>query len=54
METSREMFDTQEKIKYNFNSQSDRLLGAVLEKDNLDVCPPYIADALTYLKGKLE
>ena len=29
-------------------------LGAVLQKDNLDVCPPYIADALTYLKGKLE
>lgn len=29
-------------------------LGAVLQKNNLDVCPPYIADALTYLKGKLE
>ena len=30
------------------------LLGAVLQKDKLDVCPPYIADALSYLKGKLE
>lgn len=29
-------------------------LGAVLQKNNLDVCPPYIANALTYLKGKLE
>ena len=29
-------------------------LGAVLQKDKLDVCPPYIADALSYLKGKLE
>lgn len=29
-------------------------LAAVLQKNNLDVCPPYIADALTYLKGKME
>lgn len=29
-------------------------LGSVLQKDKLDVCPPYIADALSYLKGKLE
>ena len=29
-------------------------LAAVLQKSNLDVCPPYIADALTYLKGKVE
>ena len=29
-------------------------LAAVLQKNNLDVCPPYIANALTYLKGKLE
>ena len=29
-------------------------LGAVLQKNNLDVCPPYIADALAYLKDKLE
>jgi putative ATP-dependent endonuclease of OLD family len=29
-------------------------LAAVLQKDKLNVCPPYIADALSYLKGKLE
>lgn len=29
-------------------------LAAVLQKNNLDVCPPYISGALTYLKGKLE
>ncbi|WP_215842410.1 hypothetical protein HHS34_000700 [Acidithiobacillus montserratensis] len=29
-------------------------LAAVLQKNNVDVCPPYIAGALTYLKGKLE
>lgn len=29
-------------------------LAAVLQKKNLDVCPPYISAALTYLKGKLE
>ncbi len=29
-------------------------LSAVLQQNNLDVCPPYIADALTYLKRKLE
>jgi predicted RNA binding protein YcfA (HicA-like mRNA interferase family) len=38
METSREMFDTQEKIKYNFNSQSDRLLG--IFGSTLAICYP--------------
>jgi putative ATP-dependent endonuclease of OLD family len=28
-------------------------LAAVLQKNNLDVCPPYIANALTYLKEKM-
>jgi putative ATP-dependent endonuclease of OLD family len=29
-------------------------LAAVLQKNNLDVCPPYVANALTYLKGKMQ
>lgn len=29
-------------------------LAAVLQKENIDVCPPYIADALAYLKGKMK
>jgi putative ATP-dependent endonuclease of OLD family len=29
-------------------------LAAVLQKNNLDVCPPYIVEALSYLKGKME
>jgi len=29
-------------------------LAAVLQKNNIDVCPTYIAAALAYLKGKLE
>lgn len=29
-------------------------LGVVLQNSNLDACPAYIADALTYLKGRLD
>jgi len=29
-------------------------VAAVLEDNDLDVCPPYIADALTYLKSEME
>jgi putative ATP-dependent endonuclease of OLD family len=29
-------------------------LSTVLERKDIDICPPYIADALAYLKGKME